>query len=181
MPTVVERLNTDHTNMARLLDLLDRQLDIVEQAGRADFELMSDIMQYMVRYSDATHHPMEDLLYARLADRSPKARKDLIRIPEQHDAIEAQGRKLFEALSMIADGGMTLRSGILASGRAYVANLRTHIEMEERHLFPMAESILDDQDMAEVQQIFAENQDPVFGEAVNEDFRDLLRHIQEQA
>jgi hemerythrin-like domain-containing protein len=180
MQTVIGRLNADHANMTRLLDILDHQFDVVEQAGNANFELMADVMHYLVHYSDAVHHPMEDLVYARLAERSPKARKELMRIPEQHDAIEAKSRQLHDTISMVADGGMTVRAEILAAGRDYVANMRKHIEMEELHLFPMAESILDDRDMEEVARIFAENEDPVFGAVVKEDYRDLYRHIQEE-
>lgn len=181
MHTVIGRLNADHANMTRLLDILDRQFDVVERAGNANFDLMRDVMHYLVHFSDAIHHPMEDLVYARLAERSPKARKELMRIPEQHGAIEAESRRLHDTISMIADGGMTERTEILAAGREYLANMRKHIEMEERHLFPMAESILDDQDMEEVERIFKENEDPVFGSVVKDDYRDLYRHIQEQA
>ena len=124
MSTVIGRLNTDHANMEKLLDILDHELDVVGEAGNADFELMRDVMHYLTRYSDAIHHPMEDLVYARLAERSPEARKDLARIPEQHERIAAESRALNDAVTMIADGGMTLRTTLLESGREYVSNLR---------------------------------------------------------
>ncbi len=74
MGTVIDRLHADHANMSSLLDILDRELDVVERAGNANFEIMRDVMHYLTRYSDLVHHPMEDLVYARLAERSPKAR-----------------------------------------------------------------------------------------------------------
>jgi len=179
MGTVIDRLHTDHANMSSLLDILDRELDVVEQAGNADFEIMRDVMHYLTRYSDAVHHPMEDLVYARLADRSPKARKALAPIPEHHERIEVESRELFDTLSMIADGGMSLRADILAAGRTYVADLRKHIEMEELHLFPMAERTLDDQDLEEVARTLEAQKDPLFGPLVEADFRNLYDHIQE--
>lgn len=177
MHDVIERLRGDHRNMAGLLDILDRELDVVEQAGNADFAIMRDVLQYLTRYSDKVHHPMEDLVYARLADRSPRARADLALVPEQHERIEREGASLFETVNMIADGGMTLRAGILRSGRRYVADLRKHMEMEEQRLFPIAQEALDGADLAEVEQILDAQKDPVFGDTVQADFRDLYAHI----
>ena len=76
METVLSRLQLDHANMSRLLDIVDAQLQLVADAQNADFELMRDILHYLTNYSDAIHHPTEDLLYARLADVSVSARKE---------------------------------------------------------------------------------------------------------
>ncbi len=181
MSTVIDRLHADHRNMLSLLDILERELDIVEQAGHAEFEIMAEAMEYLTRYSDKVHHPTEDLVYARLADRSPKAREALAPIPEQHQRIEAESEKLRDAVSMIADGGMTLRSEIVKSGRRYVADLRKHIEMEEIHLFPLAEKTLDEDDLADVARILEEQKDPVFGDVVEEDFRNLYARVKDAA
>jgi len=177
---VMQRLHRDHRNMASLLDILDRQLDVVERAGNADFEIMRDAMEYLTHYGDRVHHPMEDLVYARLADRSTKARKDLAGVPEQHERIARESEKLLEAVGMVADGGMTLRTEILAAGRRYVADLRRHMEMEEKYLFPLAERTLDDDDLVDVSRILDEQRDPVFGDVVEDDFKRLYEHIQQE-
>jgi len=178
--TVMERLHADHRNMAALLDILDRQLDIVERAGNANFEIFRDVMEYLTRYSDRVHHPMEDLVYARLADRSTKARQELAEVPDQHERIARESEKLLDTVSMIADGGMTLRDEILAAGRRYVADLRRHMEMEEKYLFPIAERTLDREDLSEVSRILEEQKDPVFGDVVEDDFKRLYAHIKDE-
>lgn len=180
MHEVIDRWRTDHQNMSTLLDILELELDTVEQAGNADFTIMRDAMQYLTRYSDKVHHPMEDLVYARLADRSPGARTKLAAVPEQHQRLEREGASLLQTVSMIADGGMTLRTAIMRAGRRYVADLRKHIEMEERHLFPLVTQTLDDTDLSEVAQLLREQQDPVFGEVLNADFQALYAHIHDE-
>lgn len=181
MQSVIERLRADHANMNSLLDILDRELDKVERADIADFEIMKDVMHYLTHYSDAVHHPMEDLVYARLADRLPKAREQLARIPAEHTRIEQESLALQESVTLIADGGMALRTEIVASGKTYVSDLRRHIEMEEKHLFPIAETQLDDSDLEEVARILKERKDPVFGAVIDADFRNLYDHIHEDA
>ena len=180
MENVLARLHADHRNMSALLDILERELAVVEKAGNANFELMRDVMRYLTQYSDRVHHPMEDLLYARLADRSPRARTDLAGVPEQHERIAAESGRLLDTVTMIADGGMTLRSAILADGKRYAADLRKHIEMEEKHLFPLAEKTLDGSDLDEVARTLDTQKDPVFGDVVEADFQNLYAHIRDE-
>jgi hemerythrin-like domain-containing protein len=180
MQSILARLHTDHANMSSLLDIFENELAKIEQAEDADFEIMRDVLRYLTRYSDAVHHPAEDLVYARLADRSPKARRELAPIPEAHTRIEQESRAILEAVNQIADGGMALRAEIVKIGQRYVTDLRSHIALEEKHLFPMAKQFLDDDDLEAVQKVLDENKDPVFGEVVEADFRDLYDHIQHE-
>ena len=177
MQTVIQRLRADHASMLTLLDILGRELDKVERADNANFEIMRDVMLYLTRYSDAVHHPMEDLVYARLSDRSPNARERLAPMPVEHTRIEQQSRALQDAVIQISDGGMALRADLVNAGQTYVADLRRHIELEEEHLFPLAEKFLDDTDLEEVAQILLERRDPVFGDVLDTDFRELYEHI----
>ena len=48
-------------------------------------------------------------------------------------------------------------------------------------VLPWTGKLLDDTDLTEVQKIFDENEDPVFGAVVRNDFSNLYRHIQESA
>jgi hemerythrin-like domain-containing protein len=68
MQSVIQHLRDDHASMITLLDILARELDNTERAEIADFEIMCDVMCYLTRYTDAVHHPMEDLVYACLFD-----------------------------------------------------------------------------------------------------------------
>ena len=66
MSKVVGDLHQDHRNIRVLLDLLAREIDAVDDASGGDFELMRDVMVYMTRYPDHTHHPKEDLMFERM-------------------------------------------------------------------------------------------------------------------
>jgi hemerythrin-like domain-containing protein len=63
---LLTELRQDHRNMAVLLNLLQEEALRLEQHDRPDYELLLDIMRYMTVYSDAIHHPKEDLVYAGL-------------------------------------------------------------------------------------------------------------------
>jgi hemerythrin-like domain-containing protein len=65
--------NRDHTNFAVLLDLFERELDLFHTGESPDYDLMTDIMFYMIHYTDVIHHPREDLAFAQIKSREPAA------------------------------------------------------------------------------------------------------------
>ena len=71
MSEIVGRLCREHRNIGALLDMLERMLDGLESASdpSGDIGLMRDIMTYMIRFPDHTHHPMEDLMFERMRAR----------------------------------------------------------------------------------------------------------------
>ena len=178
MIRVLERLRNDHKHAAALVDILAHSLDKITAEENVDFELMRDVMYYLMRFNDTVHHPCEDLLYARMADKSTTLANQFSGLGEEHDKLINNGKRLADALALIADGGMTLREDILALGNDYVSELRQHMGREERSLFPMIEQHLDASDSDEVFQILEAQQDPVFGPILDADFKALYDHIQ---
>ena len=71
MSEIVGRLCREHRNIGALLDMLERMVDGLESGSDApgDVGLMRDIMTYMTRFPDHTHHPMEDLMFQRMRAR----------------------------------------------------------------------------------------------------------------
>ena len=69
MSEILARLEREHRNFARLLDLLDGQLARLGRGEDADFRLMSDIMRYVGVYPEMVHLPTEALVVRCLIDR----------------------------------------------------------------------------------------------------------------
>ena len=66
MPRVITVLQNDHQNVSVLLQLLDPLASKLAPGTPADFVPILDIMNYMTRYSDLFHHPMEELVFKKL-------------------------------------------------------------------------------------------------------------------
>ena len=64
----------EHTNFATLLCLLECELERFHKGEPPDYDLMLDIMFYMTHYPDVSHHPKEDLAFARIREREVTAR-----------------------------------------------------------------------------------------------------------
>ena len=174
---VLQQLARDHDNMRRLLDLLDSELAQVQEGDVADFELMRDIMVYMTRYPDHTHHPIEDLMFRRWIEYDESARSLASTLGREHRGLAEKGEALADILAHVVDGAMVSREEIETRARDYGEFLRYHMNVEDERAFPGAGGALRDEDWAGIESAFAEHEDPVFGPIVHDEFRDLFERI----
>lgn len=163
--------------MSRLLDLVEQELQTVEDGGTPDLELLHDIMQYMIVYSDAIHHPREDLVYAEMRANDSELAKGLERVELDHRAIAELGLALRNDIAAMMSGVEIRRDQVLSDTRDYVRNLRTHMDWEESDLFPRADRLAeDDQRPIDLRKLAIV--DPVFGEVRHAIFDNLRRHLE---
>ena len=183
MSTVMGELRQDHTNVREILHLLARELDAVGNASGGDFELMRDIMIYMTRYPDHTHHPKEDLMFERMRERgiTPDTEATIVKLLREHVALAEKGNIFRDMLIGVVDGALVEREVLVASGRDYVDFLRYHARLEDETVFLEAEKLLDDADWASVRKAFESQVDPIFGPAVDHEFESLHDHIRYSA
>ena len=185
MSEIVGRLCREHRNIGALLNMLERMLDGLESASDApgDVGLMRDIMTYMTRFPDHTHHPMEDLMFQRMRARAltPQTEDTIGQLLREHAGLARKGEALRLALLRFDDGAPSERPALVTMGRDYVEFLRFHARLEERTVFVEAESLLGDADWTEIEQAFEERTDPVFGPRVDSEFRALYQHIKNTA
>ena len=179
MSTVMSELRQDHSNVREILGLLSRQLDAVSDASGGDFELMRDIMIYMTRYPDHTHHPKEDLMFERMRARgiAPDTEATIAKLLREHVALAEKGNIFRDMLIGVVDGAMVERDTLVATGRDYAEFLSYHARLEDETVFLEAEKLLDDADWEVVRTAFEAQIDPIFGPAVEHEFASLHDHI----
>jgi hemerythrin-like domain-containing protein len=61
----MDRLAEDHRRLTRLMALLEGLLDRFCAGDEPDYELMCELMEYMIDYADQVHHPSEDQVLTR--------------------------------------------------------------------------------------------------------------------
>jgi hemerythrin-like domain-containing protein len=60
--SLLTMLQTEHRNLARLLDVAEGELLKIENGGDCDRELLRAVAEYRREYPEQCHHPKEDLL-----------------------------------------------------------------------------------------------------------------------
>lgn len=179
MADLLDDLRADHGNMMVMLDLLGHELDRIRDGERPDYEMLHDIMRYMTVYSDAVHHPKEDLVYASLKLTSPKLSRRLENVEEEHREIAKLGETLRNDIEAIASGAAVTRDRIIADTTDYIRRLREHIEWEEEDLFPLADSLAKEESSMFVDISRLKDLDPVFGPEREHSFANLLQNIKD--
>ena len=168
---VQAQLSVDHRNAARLLSLMDRELEHLRETDLADMDLLRDIMGYMTTYPDKVHHPLEDLMFKSLVEREPQASGPVERMQVEHEELARRGKSFLESLELIVDGSMVEREALVDAGQQYSTMLRNHMLYENETLFPLAEQSLTEDTWNDIAARFDEQKDP----RVRSDSRRLIR------
>ena len=183
---VVGALYVEHQYVARLLEVREGVGDEVGGGGGAeplDGQASSAVMSYMTEYPDAYHHPREDAMFARLAERDSSLVAQIAEIKRAHRTIGSAGKKLFAALQRLEDNSRVDQGRVISRMNDYVKALREHMSIEERDLFQRAREVLDERDLEEIDRAFARVIDPLFEAAVQNAcaaYSPLIRYLVEQ-
>jgi hemerythrin-like domain-containing protein len=168
--------HADHRNFARLLDLIEQQVDAFHAGKRPDYELMRSIVYYLRHYPDCFHHPRENVAFARLAKRDATMQLTVARRVQEHAVIAAAGEDLLKCLERIIVGVVTERSVLEAAAATYLIYYRHHLAAEEKEVIPRAVEVLTSADWAAVAAIPTEP-DPLFGGNFDLRYQELRRQI----
>lgn len=178
---ILDELREDHRNIALMLNLLEYEVKRIHDGEEPDFELLHDILSYLTVYSDAVHHPKEDLIYGKLWSRGDELSSGLERVEEDHRAIALLGQVLRRDFEAIVAGAAVTRDRVIADTFAYADRLRNHMRWEEDDLFIRADKLAAESATVSIDASHLTTDDPVFGQAPEALFDNLLRSIKKAA
>ena len=167
----------EHAYFRRLLDLLERQIDVFHAGEQPNYALMLDIIYYLRHFTDQSHHPREDAAFSRLAERVPEMQLQLARLMQEHRVIVHIGQNLEQSLERAAADAFVPRANIEALAATYLVYYRSHLAREEQEVLPRAASVLTPQDWELVRRAAPSMPDPLLGTAPAARFRELRRQI----
>jgi hemerythrin-like domain-containing protein len=168
--------HTEHRYFERLLERLQKELDLFATGERPNYPLMLDILTYLREFCDRVHHPREDAAFARLAQRFPDLQLVLTRLQQEHRVIAHAGEALRAKLAAILDGALAPRAEVEAAAATYLVYYRSHIAHEENEILGRA-AALSAADWDAVRRSVPHDEDPLFGAVPHERFRQLRREI----
>jgi hemerythrin-like domain-containing protein len=180
MNELLNRLAEDHARLARLLKLLEEMLDRFHEGEEPDYELMCELVEYMLDYADQVHHPTEDLIFERLLGQPGQGHDVLRRLMVQHDALGQLNRRFRESMEGIVHEEVLSREEVEQQGRELLATLREHMRLEDEEAFPLAAELLGAEDWVELLAEAPTTDDPVFGRADPERFRGIYTRLREE-
>ena len=177
---ILQSLHRDHANQIQLLNLIAREIDKLPSDRPApSYELITLALEYCADSPSRYHHPREDFLYAKLAERAPAIAGRTVVLTDDHATLNALTQEFAVALADAIAGNEpdNLRS---VAGK-FLAHYRRHINIEESEIFPIASEVLTDEDWIEIENALEEMADPLFSEHTRRSYLALQRRIIEYA
>lgn len=170
-------ISDDHSNLWRLASTIDHVADEIEGGAPVDPAFFSSVFDYIEQFVDRSHHPKEDnFLFRLLRLRSDKAAAILDPLQEEHRDGPEKLHALRAQMGQAVDGELALPT-FAAALRVYTVGLKHHIQVEEKLVMPLARSVLNVDDWVEIDRAFLDNDDPLFGEIAQAEFRELFHRI----
>jgi len=133
-------LYDEHRHILRVLDATDHAVAQARAAQSTDPAFFQSLARFIFDYADGAHHAKEeDVLFRALEDFGvPRETGPLHCMVNEH----AYGRELRGQLDAAADalagGNKASLFDVLDASARYAALLRSHIQKEDRALYPMA-------------------------------------------
>jgi hemerythrin-like domain-containing protein len=178
MTHAIDVLRQEHRSMSRLLRLVDKLQRELGEGQEPDFPLLEEIGDYLAGFPDQCHHPKEDLIYNKLAEIEPSLRELGDDLEYEHNRLGNLTGRFRDCLSAVRQGGPIEK--LESSLADLVKTYQRHMEMEERHLFPMAIRKLSGDDWTEINSTLFDKPDPL-SDATSEQFGSLRSEIEKHA
>ncbi len=173
MAKIIDQLRAEHADMARMLEVLEAELDAIDEGRPPYHALIEDIAAYFLDYPDACHHPKENVLYSRVVANRPNSMGPVVDLEAEHRAVAQLVRDFAKAAAKLRAGDNMPPAAFAAIARTFIERQRSHIGDEERDLFPLALDTLDVTDWAVLDARVDSKTDPVFGAIPDERFKKL--------
>lgn len=180
---ILARLQTEHSDLRRLSQLLRTQEVLQADALAPNIGILVDALDYLTSYPDLRHHALEDRMVERLRAKGQLNEAQRNEIEAQHATLATHGGQLLRDLeSALREEGMPAAL-LEANVRLYAERLCVNMVTEERQLFPVASTALDEEDWAAIKAAMpaVDGADPLFPVPSEQRFAQLHRLIAAQA
>ena len=177
MTKILDELRHDHWNMARLFDLLGRELNTFKEGGRPDYDLVENILEYCLHYPDLCHHPKEDLIFEKLQARDPATANTVGNLEQEHAKLTDLTWRFSSAVRNVLEDETLPRDWFMDVANDYLSFTRSHMLMEEVLFFPAVRKTLTPEDWAELDKAWETVEDPLFGEQTQKKYQGLYQEI----
>ena len=172
-------IHNDHIKMSQLLTILRKKIQRLQQDEKIDYRLIKAVITYLREYSDKYHHPMEDLIYDYYLKYRVVDKQLALRLSQEHQLIKEATIELDELLDMILLDAVVPTERCIEKLSHFVSIQSAHLAYEEQQILPLIEDSLTADDWANLEQQWQHKDynDPLFGQNVSEQYKQLAEFI----
>ena len=180
-PSVTDILHYDFDAIKRVLQILEKASNCLDQDKPISKETFSDIVQIITGFSDKHHQEKEDkVLFPALKVKNEGEKKDFLgRLLMEHVSARDEIRNLAGALNNFYQGKKAKKK-ITKIARSYIKHMEKHIEMEEKILFPWINKTLTSDEQAMFMKKFETLEKEDIEAGVHEKYSAMIERLEQQ-
>jgi hemerythrin-like domain-containing protein len=154
-------LGIEHEQIGQVLDVLDRQLDLIKNNEQADYKLIELAIDYFLTFPDTCHHPKEDLIFARVVANNSDEPGIMWNLIGEHKELSQLTHRVRHDLNSKSESIEVVNS-IEPTLREFVNTYRHHIETENKIFFPYVLKNLSQEEFDVIDFDLFDQEDPLY-------------------
>lgn len=144
MPRVLTALAKEHRAIAQVLQAMEAAALQLRRGVAVDARWLAAVAHFFAVHVDGTHHATEEgvLFKALLAHARPSAKSAVSVMLAEHEVARDLTRRLSELARAVAEGAPAAAAAWADAALALCGATRTHLQLEDRVLYPMARAAI---------------------------------------
>ena len=179
MIEIMQQLRNEHEVMISLLNILEKQVNLIKADDQADLQLVSEIAEYFTGFPEECHHPKEELIYDTLKTKDSEIYQAIENMPEEHRISAERANTLSKIINQIVDNLEISKTEFVTTAADFIQFQRDHIALEENWFFPKVEQELTTADWADIAERCMDTKDPIIDVGSLSHFENLRQAITE--
>ncbi|MCA1772076.1 MAG: hemerythrin domain-containing protein [Halomonas sp.] len=149
---MLNQLRSDHANMARMLHVLQLKQKALVQGERPNFQLMREVVDYILSYMDSFAVPLERICVERLSKVSSEYSVLTEKMADEYRQLTPRLQQLSNDIDMILMDNVLPMDRFADDLKAYLEVHRAYLRHEREELFPLIDKHFSEDDMEALRQ-----------------------------
>lgn len=154
--TMLNQLRLDHANMARMLHVLQLKQKTLLLGERPNFQLMREVVDYILSYMEGFASPLERICVERLEAKAPEHLQLMEQMAADYRELKPRLRQLSNDIDTILMDNVLPMDRFTQDLKAYLEAHRAYLRLEREGLFPLIDKHFSPEDMQELRDALPE-------------------------
>lgn len=153
MNDVIDNLINEHKITAKLMKLIRNEVGRFISGELPDWDLVSEVLEYLDDFPRHHHHPKENVIFQRLKQCSPKEVEAIGELEKEHRKLNHLTARFAAAIDNVLQDNTLSRDWFAEIANDYLKFQHHHMTMEEVVFFPAAKKFLSEEDWLDINDV----------------------------
>ena len=160
---MLNQLRLDHANMARMLHVLQLKQKKLEKGERPNFQLMREVVDYILAYMEDFTAPLERVFIECLQAKAPDQVSQVENMLSDYRKLKPRLEQLSSDIDIVLMDMVLTMDRFAEDLKQYLAAHRAYLRQEREVLFPLVEKHFDEEDLEALRQALPEGAEKELG------------------